>query len=103
MDIVIYMNPEDFGHKTSLPVIDAFWEMKRYPKHFTVEDKIYIAAKGRVQGYAECDEFNPDGSVETLMWNSGTWMQFVNEKIPCKPFRGFRYKWWTEEEEKKSF
>ncbi len=92
-DIVIYMNPEDFGHKASLPVITAFWEMRRYPKYFTVENKIYIAAKGKVQGYAECDEFNPDGSVETLVWDSDTWT-WLKEDIPCKPFRGFRYKWW---------
>lgn len=104
MDIVIYMNPEDFRHKTSLPVIYAFWEMKRYPIRFSVEDKIYIAAMGKVQGYAECDEFNPDPDVvETLQWSSGTWMLFVNENIPCKPFRGFRYKWWTDEDERKSF
>jgi len=101
-DIVIYMNSEDFGHKTSLPCIYAYWEMKRYPKYFSVHNKIYIAAKGRVQGYVECDEFNPDGSVETLMWSSDTWMLFVNENIPCKPFRGFRYKWWTEEQERQS-
>lgn len=94
-DIVIYMNTLDFEHKTSLPVINAYWEMKRYPKYFTVECKIFIAAKGKVQGSVECDEFNPDGSTETIMWSSDTW-EFMMEEVLCKPFRGFRYRWWGE-------
>ena len=91
-DIVIYMSPKDFKHKTS-PRVYAYWHMSRYPKDFTVENKIYIAAYGRVQGYVECEEFNPDGSEETIVWNADTYIR-IQSRIPVLAFRGFRYKWW---------
>lgn len=99
MDIVIYMNEEDFKHKTGLPCkedpeggsICAFWSMGRIPKHFTEDDKIFLAMKGHIMGYVECEEFNPeDVGGETVVWESDTF-KYINS-IPCKPFRGFRYR-----------
>ena len=62
MDIVLYMNEEDFGHKTR-HIGEYYWSMGRAPKNFSEEDRIYIACKGEVRGYAECLEFNSDDFV----------------------------------------
>lgn len=99
MDIVIYMNEEDFLHKTgALSEVDgesgaitAFWSMGRIPRYFTEDDKIFLAMKGHVMGYVECEEFNPeDINGETIVWDSDTFLYI--ESIPCKQFRGFRYR-----------
>ena len=100
MDIIIYMNEQDFLHKTGQKsTIDdeegsicAFWSMMRIPRHFTEDDKIFLATKGNVMGYVECEEFNPeDVGGETIVWESDTF-KYINP-VPCKPFRGFRYRW----------
>lgn len=91
MDIVIYMNKEDFLHKTDVRMNDCYWEMKRFPRFFTVDDKIFIAIKGHVMGYVECLEFNPDkDNFMTLVWDGSSFRYIVS--IPCKQFRGFRYR-----------
>ena len=99
MDIVIYMSEEDFFHKTGMwskedgeaGLIYAFWSMGRIPKYFTENDKIFLAMKGHIMGYVECEEFNPeDINGETLVWESETF-KYINS-IPCKQFRGFRYR-----------
>ena len=103
MDIVIYMNEEDFLHKTGCPSkqqpegfgeggpITAFWSMGRIPKYFTENDKIFLAMKGHIMGYVECEEFNPeDINGETIVWDSETF-KYINS-IPCKQFRGFKYR-----------
>ncbi len=106
MDIVIYMNEEDFKHKTGQKSkhddeegqICAFWEMKRIPRYFNQtdedDDRIFLACKGFVRGSMECDEFNPNHPIEeTIKWDSNSWIP-LKKVIPCKPFRGFRYRWW---------
>ena len=109
MDIVIYMNEEDFKHKTGLPCkedpeegpITAFWEMKRIPVNFNKtdedDDRIFLARKGFVVGSVQCEEFNPEEGGETLVWDSSTYVPLKNP-IPRSAFRGFRYKWWDKEE-----
>jgi len=105
MDIVIYMNEEDFKHKTGQPckqdpeggIIYAFWSMGRIPKDFNPDnDLIWFACKGLVQGSVKCDEFCPeDINGKTLNWNSNSYTSILNTVVvPCQPFRGFRYKWW---------
>ena len=89
-DIVIYMNEEDFHHKTS-PGVLAYWEMRRAPQFFTENNKIFIACKGNVMGFVECDEFDPEFDAETLRWEADTFTYIVS--VPCKQFRGFRYRW----------
>ena len=112
MDIVIYMNEDDFKHKTGQPSkqdpesgpITAYWEMKRPPRHFCLtdecDDRIYLACKGFVRGSVQCDEFYPDEEKgwkeETLVWDSRTYV-LLKKPIPCKPFRGFRYRWFDYE------
>lgn len=104
MDIVIYMNEEDFLHKTTGSYktrdnITAFWSMGRIPKKFSEDEKIFIAMKGHVMGYVECEEFNPeDIGGETVVWESDSFVYIVS--IPCKQFRGFRYRWFEYEIEK---
>lgn len=100
MDIVIYMSQQDFLHKTGgwseidkeAGPITAFWSMKRIPRKFTEDDKIFFATEGHIMGYVECEEFNPeDINGETIVWDSETF-KYINS-IPCKQFRGFRYRW----------
>ena len=96
MDIVIYMSKEDFLHKTSGSYktrdnITAFWSMGRIPRNFTEDDKIFLAMKGHIMGYVECEEFNhEDVNGETIVWDSDTF-KYINS-IPCKQFRGFKYR-----------
>lgn len=53
MDIVIYMNEQDFLHKTGAPSsidgesgpISAFWSMGRIPRKFTRDDKYSLQRK----------------------------------------------------------
>jgi len=99
MDIVIYTNPEILLHKRE-PDCFCFWSMKYPPKHFKEGDKIYFAVKGEIQGSFLCDEFYPD-SEETIIFSSNSWKQLdgVHNWQFCKPFRGFRYKWWKEKDE----
>lgn len=93
MDIVIYMNERDFKHKTSLD-ITAYWFMKRVPVYFKEGEKIYMATKSRIQGSVICEELNSeDLRGGTVVWDSRSWNSLGIE-IPCKPFRGFRYRWW---------
>lgn len=107
MDIVIYMNEEDFKHKTGLPCkedpeegpITAYWSMGRIPINFNKtdedDDRIYLACKGFVMGSVECEEFNPeDINGETIVWDSGTYIP-LKKPIPRSAFRGFRYRWWN--------
>ena len=96
-DIVIYMNSNDFLHKTSDGIY--YWSMGRAPKTFTEEDKIFFATNKHVMGFVDCGEFNPeDIGGETLVWDGDTFEYIVS--IPCKQFRGFRYRWFDYELEK---
>lgn len=99
MDIVIYMNKKDFNHKTDVEMYDCYWSMLRIPRLFTEDDRIYFAANGKVQGYVECNEFNPDDvGGETIMWDGETYIPLA-KPIPRAAFRGFRYRWWSREDE----
>ena len=89
-DIVIYMNDEDFLHKTHKDII-AWWSMSRIPKYFSEAKKIFFAHHGQIVGYVQCDEFNPEDSIKTLVWRGKTF-QYI-KPIACQPFRGFRYRW----------
>jgi len=96
-DIVIYMNERDFKHKTSECGGQYFWSMNRIPKYFTEGNNIWIACKRYVQGFVPCLEFNPkDKGGETIVWDSDDWTA-IPKLIPCKPFRGFRYRWFLKE------
>lgn len=87
MDIAIYTNPVILIHKQECD--SCFWEMSRLPKKFEEGKRIYFATKGRVRGYFICDEI----CNQALYWDGDSWHS-IRKKIECKPFRGFRYKWW---------
>jgi len=92
-DIVICMREEDFLHKTDMEMYSCYWSMGRIPKYFTGDNKVFIVTKHYVVGYINPLEFNPeDVGGETILWDGGN--DFVRiQPIPCKPFRGFRYRW----------
>lgn len=50
-------------------------------------------------GYVECEEFNSEDIDETIAWESETFRYIAS--IPCKQFRGFRYRWFDYELENK--
>lgn len=88
MDIVIYTNPDTLAHKRKKDM-NCFWSMKRLPINFEEDERIYFAVKGQIQGYFICDNiWNTE-----ICWESNSW-HLIRKKIECKPFRGFRYKWW---------
>ena len=93
MDIVIYTNPEVLEHKKSreFPLYYwKYWKFSRMPKHIELhKDRIYFAVKGFVVGSFEI----ADIIGNEIEWSPTSWKE-LNKPIPCKPFRGFRYKWW---------
>ncbi len=53
-----------------------------------------MKADGTVNRGALPAIFNPeDLNGETLEWDGDSFLS-LQKQIPCKPFRGFRYKWW---------
>ena len=94
-DIVICMREEDFLHKTDTEMYHCYWSMGRAPRYFTENNKIFIVTNKRIVGFVECEEFNPeDLNGETLVWDGGNAFTKI-EPISCKPFRGFRYRWFN--------
>jgi len=95
MDIVIYTNPETLLHKRQ-PDFDCYWSTRRPPKNFKEGDRIWFAVKGEVHGSFLCNYFDPEDPEETIEWKSDSWEQNdeIEEHFFCKPFRGFRYRWW---------
>lgn len=91
VNIVIYTNPEVLEHKKKDGISPnyCFWEFYRSPKKLEIGNRIYFAVKSSVVGSFKIHNIS-DGSPE---WNSETW-EDLTEPISCKPFRGFRYKWW---------
>ena len=94
MDIVIYTNPDTLEVKKGEAGEGRFyWWLSRTPLRFKVGDKIYFAVRGYVVGHFVCEEFNPNHYEEIVVWDSHSWVE-LKEKVPTKPFRGFRYRWW---------
>lgn len=66
------------------------------PAPLTSQDfvgRIYFAVKGQVLGFFEIDCVNEEW--KEIFFQSDTW-KLLENPIPCKPFRGFRYRWWSE-------
>jgi len=89
MDIIIYTAPETLKHKKDLNYSECWWQMSRMPKNFDDISKVYFATEGYVRG----SFFTVWITKKRVHWNPLSWRQ-LRKKIPCKPFRGFRYKWW---------
>ena len=99
-DIVICMREEDFKHKFHEDAYGCYWSMGRIPKFFTENNKVFIVVKNQIIGYVTPLEFNPeDINGETIVWD-GLADFFKIKPIPCKQFRGFRYRWFSYEIEK---
>ena len=100
MDIVIYTNPETLLDKRR-PDFNCWWAMKRLPKNLQIGDRIYFAVKGEIQGSFkfDCLDYERD-EREVICFKSDSWEQADEyaDWIFCKPFRGFRYKWWKDKD-----
>lgn len=96
MDIVIYTNPETLLHKRK-PDHYCWWTMKRLPNNIERGNRIYFAVKGEIQGSFEFDCFDYKDDETVVCFKSDSWEQIddLDAKYFCKPFRGFRYKWWS--------
>lgn len=102
-DIVICMNKKDFDHKMNKFAYDCYWSMGRIPRKFfpecicpdgynSPEDVVFVVTEKQVVGFIEPIEFNDEANGETIVWNGGADFTYI-KPIPCKPFRGFRYRW----------
>ncbi len=75
----------------------AYWTVKYMPKKFDndeIEDKVYIAYDGFIQGYFRTDysplyqgKRVPEPSIK---WYPPSWRE-LEKKIPIKSFQGFKY------------
>lgn len=64
------------------------------PAPLTIYDflgRIYFAVKGEVVGSFAIEMVEEED--KEVIFHSETWRK-IEQPIPCKPFRGFRYKWW---------
>lgn len=98
MDIVIYTRPEILLEKLR-PDCNCHWTLTTPPLDFAEGDLIFFATKGEVRGSFECVNFDPDDE-ETVQFPSNTWRweyEFAAH-VFCRPFQGFKYRWWPKEE-----
>jgi len=101
MDIVICMSREDFQHKMGKDVYHCYWSMGRRPKYFypacnsenpdAEGDKVFIVTESFIEGFITPEEFNADDDWETIVWDGGNDFTYI-ERLPFRPFRGFRYR-----------
>ena len=123
VDIVVYTNPAKLKHKQedcySAQSSECFWTFGRFPTRLrephltklkdewskrsasqptlaplTLHDfagRLYFAVKGFVVGSFQIEFVEEDDNE--IFFHSETWKPLENP-IPCKPFRGFRYRWW---------
>ena len=92
MDIVIYTNSKTLSKKKSNGIYDwHHWTFSRMPQKIDEFDRIYFACNGEIQGSFLAENINDDKKEIGWYWN--TWVKSKG-KMPCKQFRGFRYKWW---------
>ena len=101
-DIVVYTRPDVLDHKRGLDHTEdrrltrRYWEFSRPPKSIdSLSDegaRIYFAVDGVVLGSFEIDKT----SAYDVEWSIRSWRPLA-QVVTCKPFRGFRYRWWTEE------
>ena len=99
--IIIYTTYEKLKHKLPLKgnrrLAVAYWTVSNLPKKFDndeEEDRVYFAYDGFVQGYFETDYIKiysgkqiPEPSIK---FHPPSWTE-LKEKLPCKPFQGFKY------------
>ncbi len=97
MDIVIYTNPETLLDKRR-PGHYCWWWIKNLPIKLHVGDRIYFAIKGEVQGSFRFDCFDYRDGSEVIEFKADSWKQIedLDAKYFCKPFRGFKYRWWKD-------
>lgn len=88
-DVVVYTNSDVLRHKRAAG--EAFyWEMKRKPRALRRGGRIYFATNGTVRGSFEVDRLDPEGPT----WLADSW-RASEVTVATKPFRGFRYRWWS--------
>lgn len=107
-EVVVYTTQETLDHKGD-PDSRYWWFFRRAPKAEEIR-RIHFAVGGKVVASAPCYRdydwpsctVNADGELE---YNSGVtaavcWLgenvRPVENGPECKPFRGFRYRWWPE-------
>lgn len=94
MDIVIYTNPDTLADKQGKNGKDfCYWEFLRFPTMVYRWDRVYFAVKGKVVGSFKIDIVRI--ASQQIEWTAALWKP-LKKKIACKPFRGFRYKWWKD-------
>ena len=87
-EIVIYTNPDTLKHKTDKRHSMHSWYFERPPASKKVK-RIYFAIKGKVVG-----SFKVVATGYHELYFDPKTLRFIKKAITCKPFRGFRYRWW---------
>ena len=89
-DIVVYTNPDTLKLKRDyVKYTECWWTFSRMPKDFDDMSKFYFAVEGKVVGYFLTVWI----TKKRIYFNPLSWRR-MGRRIPCKPFRGFRYRWW---------
>ncbi len=99
MDIVIYTNPEVLAHKKGeedTRYHEYYWKFSRFPKKIDGGGRVYFATKGFIRGFFR---YGSTPRLKRISWSKNSWRDI--RPIPCKPFRGFRYKWWEDAKERR--
>lgn len=97
MDIVIYMNENTYKEKMEYAYHGGFyWDLHSKPKQKI--GRVYLATRGKVMGYYKHYSVSGRKLPRRRTYRidvSGTYYYGIqDENIQCKPFRGFRYRWW---------
>lgn len=71
------------------------------PKLLRAGDRLYIACAGRIRGYAPVlwiQSRIDSRAVDLIRDGKSAVAVTIAERVP--PFRGFRYRWWTRDQER---
>ena len=100
MDIVVTL-PVDRGgffHLEEKAEDPSYWAMKRRPKNFSLNDKVFICTEGEVHGYFEVVDIYYDTGEWIIDFIHDSWTE-LDSPIKMKGFQGFRYRKFDYEEE----
>lgn len=96
-DIVIYMSEEIYKRKTKQALEGGFyWDLHSKPKQKI--ESVYLATKGKVMGcykyYSVSGRKLPNKKTYRIDIQGTYYYAIQDRNIKCKPFRGFKYRWW---------
>jgi len=98
-----YKNDDLETDKMKKEGLTQFWNFKKLPKNLGIGSKIYFVKNGEVESYMVVFKIDQKTS-EQCSTTGRNWegnivhmknLVYLDKKIPCKGFQGYRYKWWV--------